>query len=166
LSSRRSTAAFFSTRSVLRKGRMTSRVSSSEAARIACFTCSWIGASLVAMNRVPMFMPSAPSDRAADQRAAVGHAARGDERDLELLGRARQQDEVGHVVLAGMAAAFEAVDADGVAADRFGLQRMAHRGAFVDHLDARLALSAGSHFCGLLPAVSTIFTPPSMMARM
>ncbi len=24
---------------------------------------------------------------------------------------------------------------------------------------------AGSHFCGLLPAVSTIFTPPSMMAR-
>ena len=26
--------------------------------------------------------------------------------------------------------------------------------------------SAGSHFCGLLPAVSTAFTPPSMMALM
>jgi hypothetical protein len=26
--------------------------------------------------------------------------------------------------------------------------------------------SIGSHFCGLLPAVSTAFTPPSMMARM
>ena len=26
------------------------------------------------------------------------------------------------------------------------------------------SLSAGSHFCGLLPAVSTTFTPPSMMA--
>jgi hypothetical protein len=35
-----------------------------------------------------------------------------------------------------MAAAFEAVDAHGVAADRFGLQRVAHRGAFVDDLDA------------------------------
>jgi hypothetical protein len=28
------------------------------------------------------------------------------------------------------------------------------------------SLSAGSHFWGLLPAVSTIFTPPSTMARM
>jgi hypothetical protein len=26
------------------------------------------------------------------------------------------------------------------------------------------SLSAGSHFCGLLPAVSTTLTPPSMMA--
>ena len=26
------------------------------------------------------------------------------------------------------------------------------------------SFSAGSHFCGLLPAVSTAFTPPSMIA--
>ena len=52
------------------------------------------------------------------QAAAVGHAAGGDEGHLQLLGRARQQDEVGHVVLAGVAAAFETVDrhrVDGVA---------------------------------------------------
>src|SRR4029453_9759731 len=41
-------------------------------------------------------------------------------------------------VLARVAAAFEAVDADGVAADRFSLQRMPHRGAFVDDPDAGL----------------------------
>jgi hypothetical protein len=28
------------------------------------------------------------------------------------------------------------------------------------------SFSAGSHFCGLLPAVSTIRMPPSMMTRM
>jgi hypothetical protein len=72
------------------------------------------------------------------QRAAVGHAARGDEGNLQLLGRARQQDEVGHIVLARVAAALEAVDADRVAADRLGLERVAHRGALVDHLDAGL----------------------------
>ena len=48
------------TRSVLRSGRMTSRVSSSEAATIASLTRWWTGASWVAMNRVPMLMPSAP----------------------------------------------------------------------------------------------------------
>ncbi len=72
----------------------------------------------------------------SDQRSAVRHAAGCDERDLQLLGCARQQDEVRHVVLAGMTAALEAVDADGVAADRLCLQRVAHRRALVDHLDA------------------------------
>ncbi|MNT10746.1 hypothetical protein D3C72_1455910 [compost metagenome] len=71
------------------------------------------------------------------EAAAIGHAARGDERDLQFFCRARQQDHVGHVVLAGVAAALEAVDAHGVAADALGLERVAHRGALVDHLDAR-----------------------------
>ncbi len=35
-----------------------------------------------------------------------------------------------------MAATFETIDADRVAADLLGLERMANRGAFVDHLDA------------------------------
>ena len=72
-SSTRSTAAFFSTRSVLRSGRITSRVSSSLAATSACLTWSCTGASLVAMNRVPMLMPSAPSASAAtsDRPSAI-----------------------------------------------------------------------------------------------
>ena len=71
-----------------------------------------------------------------NQTARIGHAARGHERDLQLIRGARQQDHVRDVVLAGMTAAFETVDADGVAADRLGLERVTHRGAFVDHLDA------------------------------
>ena len=59
-SSRRSTAELFSTLSVLRSGRITRRVSSSLASIIACFTFSWTGASSVTINRVPMFIPSAP----------------------------------------------------------------------------------------------------------
>jgi hypothetical protein len=56
--------------------------------------------------------------------------------DLQFIGCARQQDHVRDVVLARMAATLESVDADGIAADFLGLQRMPHRGAFVDHLDA------------------------------
>ena len=60
-----STAVLRSTRSVLRSDRMISRVSSSLARTSACFTFSCTGASFVAMKRVPMFMPSAPSASAA-----------------------------------------------------------------------------------------------------
>ena len=72
----------------------------------------------------------------SDEAPRISHAAGGDERDFQLIGGARQQDHVGDVVLTGMAAALEAVDADRVAADPLGLERMAHRGAFVDDLDA------------------------------
>ncbi|MFK4665273.1 hypothetical protein ABIF76_006127 [Bradyrhizobium ottawaense] len=69
-----------------------------------------------------MFMPAAPSDNAATRLRPVRHAAGGDEGDLQFLRRARQQDHVGNVVLAGMTAALEAVDADGIAADPLGLE--------------------------------------------
>ncbi|MCY1238113.1 hypothetical protein D9M69_557760 [compost metagenome] len=65
ISMRRSTPALLITRSVLRSERMIRRVSSSEALTMACFTLACTGASLVAMKRVPMFMPSAPSASAA-----------------------------------------------------------------------------------------------------
>jgi hypothetical protein len=42
--------------------------------------------------------------------------------NLQLLGGARQQDHVGHVVFAGMTAAFESIDAYGVATDLLGLE--------------------------------------------
>jgi hypothetical protein len=47
--------------------------------------------------------------------------------DLQLLRCARQEDEIRHIVSARMAAAFEAVDTDGIATDQFGLQRMARQ---------------------------------------
>ena len=71
-----------------------------------------------------------------DQTARIRHAARSHERYLQFIGGARQQDQVRHVVLARMAAAFEAVDADRIAADALGLERMPHRRAFVNDLDA------------------------------
>ena len=37
-----------------------------------------------------------------------------------------------------MPAAFEAIHTNRITANRLGLQRVAHRGAFVDHLDPRL----------------------------
>jgi hypothetical protein len=52
-----------------------------------------------------------------DQAAGVGEAAGGDHRDLHLVGGGRNQDEAGDVVLARVAGALEAVDADRVDAD-------------------------------------------------
>ena len=72
------------------------------------------------------------------QRAAIGHAARRDKRNFELFCRAGQQNEVGHIVFARVATALKPIHADGVATDGLGFERMPHRGAFVDHLDARL----------------------------
>ena len=45
--------------------RSTSAVSVSWAETMACLTLGWMGASMVHMKRVPMFMPSAPNDNAA-----------------------------------------------------------------------------------------------------
>ena len=54
-----------------------------------------------------------------DELLAIGHPARGDEGNLQFLGGARQQDQVRHIVFAGVAAAFEAIDRHGIATDRF-----------------------------------------------
>jgi hypothetical protein len=54
--------------------------------------------------------------------------------NAQLARRDRQQHQAGHVVLARMAGAFEAVDRHGVDAIAFGRQRMAHRGALVHDL--------------------------------
>ncbi len=71
-----------------------------------------------------------------DKTARIGHAAGGNEWNLQLLRCARQQNHVGHVVFAGVPAALKTIDADGVATDLLGLERMPNGGAFVDHLDA------------------------------
>ena len=73
--------------------------------------------------------------QAGDKAAPVGHAAAGDEGNVQLVRRAREQDEVRHIILARMAAAFETVDAHRIAADLLRLEAVAHRGALVDHLD-------------------------------
>ena len=50
-----------------------------------------------------------------DERPSIRHATRGNERNPQLFGGARQQDEIRHVVFARMATALEAVDAHSVA---------------------------------------------------
>ena len=73
-----------------------------------------------------------------DQAAGVAEAARGDDRDRTSCrpppGSAPGRD----VVLARVAGALEAVDRDGVDAERLGLDRVADRRRLVDHLDAVL----------------------------
>src|SRR5271156_1202020 len=135
ISSRRSTPTLVRTRSVFFSDRMINRVSSSEAATIARLTLSCTGASLVAMKRVPMFMPAAPIASAATRLRASAippEATNG----IFNSSAARGSKIIGNVVFARMAAAFETVDADRIASDPFGLERVPHRGAFVDDLDA------------------------------
>src|ERR1700733_8075317 len=106
ISSNRSTAAFLSTRSVFLKARITSLVPSSEAATTA-------------------FLPF----------SRTGPAAGRNEWNFQLPRGARKQNHIGHIVFPGMPAALESIDADSIATDLFGLQRMPDRGAFVNHLD-------------------------------
>ena len=84
-----------------------------------------------------------------DQAAAVAEAARGDHRDLDLVGGGRDQDQAGRVVLAGMAGAFKAVDRDRVDAHPLRRQPVTDAGAFVDDLDAVL-LELGDVFLRLV----------------
>ena len=145
---------------------MIRRVSSSEAATRACLTLSCSRRLLRGHEaRTHVHAVRAHGER-RHQRAAIGHAARGQEGHGQPSAVARgSRMEVRHVVFAGMAAAFEAVDADRVATDQSRLlQRVAHRGARWITLTPA-SFSAGSQRRRLLPAVSTILTPLSRMAR-
>jgi len=101
-----------------------------------------------------MFMPAAPHREAPPTRLrASAHAARGHKWNLQFLRRARQQDHVRHVVFAGMSAAFEAIDADGV-------RSRSARPSASDGTDVHLwmtlipaAFNAGMYCSGLRPAV-------------
>ena len=83
-----------------------------------------------------------------DKAPPIRHATRRHKWDLQLLGNPGQQDHIGDVVLARMAAALEPVDADRIAADPLGSQRMTHRGAFVDDLDS-MRLQGGDVLRGI-----------------
>jgi hypothetical protein len=111
-----------------------SLVSRSVASTSACLMLSWIGASLRhAEARAHVDALGAQRQRRR-HAAPVGDAARGDDRNAQLARRDGQQHEAGHVVLARMARALEAVDRHRVDAIAFGRQRMAHRGALVHDL--------------------------------
>ena len=84
-----------------------------------------------------------PHCERGDKLRGRAHAAGGDKGNFQFFRRAGQQDHVGDIVFAGMAAAFETIDADRVAADALRLQRMADGGAFVNDLDA--AFLHGGH---------------------
>src|SRR6266404_3228767 len=60
------------------------------------------------------------------ERATIGLATRGYERNGQLFRGPREQYHVGHVIFAGMAAAFEAVYTRGIAADRLGFEGVTH----------------------------------------
>ena len=90
------------------------------------------------MKRVPMLMPSAPSASAAARPRPSPKPPEAIIGIFTLSAARRDQDQARDVVLARMAGAFEAVDGDRVDADALRLERMAHRGAFVDDLDAVL----------------------------
>ena len=98
-----------------------------------------------------------------DQAAPVGLAAGRHERDLELVGGARQQDHVRHIVLARVTAALEAID--GTASQPIDWALSACR------TDVHLWITVTPRPSGragpprLRPAVSTTGTPPSMIAR-
>ncbi len=83
-------------------------------------------------------MPSAPRRERRGKPAAVAETARGDHRDLHLVGRGRDQDQAGGVVFARVTGALKAVDRDRIHAHALRRQRVTHAGAFVDHLDAVL----------------------------
>ena len=69
------------------------------------------------------------------QRTAIGHAAGRDKRDFQFVGSARQQDEVGDIVFTGVTAALKSVNAERVTTYGLRFERVAHRGAFVNHFD-------------------------------
>lgn len=73
---------------------------------------------------------SAKSKRSSEA-LAVGKAAGRNEGDLQILACAAQEDEVGDVVLADVAGAFEAVDRQEVNAEFDGGLGMSDRGALV-----------------------------------
>src|SRR5258708_22900596 len=99
-------------------------------------TLSWIGASAVAMNRVPILIASAPSARAA---ASPRPSAKP---PLAMIGIATRSAAAGISTSPGTSSsprvprALEAVDAHRCCAAALGAQRMPNARALVNHLHA------------------------------
>src|SRR5450631_1724836 len=121
ISSKRSTPAFFSTRSVLRSARL---------------TLSCTGASLVAIKRVPMLMPAAPIARAATRLRASAMPPDATNGIFNSSAARGSRIMLGMSSSPGCPPHSKPSTLTGVAADLLGLQGMPDRGAFVDHLDA------------------------------
>ena len=150
VSSSRSTAALFSTRSVLRSGRITRRVSSSEAATMR-------------LLHVLVHRRLLRRDEARAHVHAVGaHApARPPGCARRPCRRRRRTESSSSSAARGSRMKFGMSSSPGwpphskpstehrVAADRLGLQRVAHGGALVDHLDAGV-LERGQYSCGVV----------------
>src|SRR5712671_5638694 len=71
-----------------------------------------------------------------DEPTAVRKPTGGQNRNFHLLGRRRNQDQAGDVVLARMTRALKAIDRDGIDAHALGRQGVTDRGALVDDFDA------------------------------
>src|SRR5258707_6749488 len=98
------------------------------------------------------------------QTAAVAKTARGNQRNFHLIGRHRNQDQAGGVVLAGMAAhskpSIEIASTPMRSADS-AWRTLVH----LCTTTMPCFLNSLTCSCGLLPAVSTILMPLSLMDR-
>ena len=158
-----STAELLRTRSVFLSGLIMSLVSNSLASIIASFTFWWTGASLVAIKRVPIFIPSAPNARAATNCCPLpippdatkgifnSAAARGSK---IILGMSSSPGWPPHSNPSTLAASHPIFSAFRECRTEVHL--------CITLMPAPLSFSI--YFSGLLPAVSTILTPPSITA--
>ena len=159
-----SDTAFFATRPVLWKRRKMRLVARSSFARRKRFTLSWMGASTVAQKRVPMLMPSAPSASAATRPRPSPKPPLAISGMVTLSAAAGMSTRPGTSSSPGWPAhskpSMETMSTPMRCAER------AWRTAV--HLWITVmpwALKSSTCSCGLWPAVSTMVTPLSMMAR-
>ena len=76
--------------------------------------------------------------QSGDQLLGIADAARGDKRNGQFFGCARQQNHVRNIIFTGVTAALKAVNRYGIATNALGFQRVAHRGAFVNDFNTGL----------------------------
>ncbi|KAJ6259128.1 LOW QUALITY PROTEIN: Tankyrase-1 [Drechslerella dactyloides] len=124
---------FLNRRLVFRQRRSSSSVSSSEDLTMASLMFWWMGASFVAMKRVPMLIPQAP--RASAPARPSPSAKPPEAMKGTFLRRAAEEDEVCDVGFADVAGALKAVDGEEVDAELLGRERVADGCAFVQDFD-------------------------------
>ena len=155
-------ALLFNTRSVLRKGLITSLVSSSVALSKASFTLGWQGASWVAMKRVPILIASAPNARAAtsDRPSAIPPEA--------TIGISNSSAALGRSIKLGTSSSpgwpphsKPSTETASHPIDCAFSECLTEVHLWITITPA--SFNAGMTCCGLRPAVSTTLTPSSMI---
>ena len=116
------------------------------------------------MKRVPMLMPSAPSASAATSERPSAMPPEATNGIFSSSAARGSRMKFGMSSSPGWPPHSKPSTLTASQPMRLGLQRVAHRRALVDDLDAGLMQPAATS-AGLFPAVSTMRTPSSTMAR-